>query len=110
MPGCSSLVADGPTAPSELCDHIIRDSLGPSGAEDDVALLVLRALPISSERMDLKLAADPDELPNLRRVLGRWLHVIGASPEEAYDITVRAPKLRPTQSSTRTLRRTPPSR
>ncbi|MDQ4049151.1 MAG: SpoIIE family protein phosphatase, partial [Actinomycetota bacterium] len=83
-----SLVADGPTAPSELCDHIIRDSLGPSGAEDDVALLVLRALPISSERMGLKLAADPDELANLRRVLGRWLHVIGASAEEAYDITV----------------------
>ena len=38
--------------------------------------------------MRLTVPADPDELSGLRRLLGRWLHVVGAGPEEAYDVTV----------------------
>ncbi len=83
-----SLAVSGPSEPSALCDHIIRGALGSAAGEDDVALVVLRADPVATDAMRLSMAADPDELVHLRRTLGRWLHVVGATPEEVYDITV----------------------
>jgi len=81
-------VLSGPEAPSDLCDHVLAATVPATGGEDDVAIVVLHALPPPGERMQLRLAADPDELADIRRLLGRWLHIFQAEPDEAYEITV----------------------
>ncbi|MDP8943328.1 MAG: SpoIIE family protein phosphatase [Actinomycetota bacterium] len=81
-------VLDGPQAPEALCDHVLAAAVPREGGDDDVALLVLQPAVLGAEGLRLRLAADPDELARLRRLLGRWLRTVEAGPEEAYDITV----------------------
>jgi serine phosphatase RsbU (regulator of sigma subunit)/anti-sigma regulatory factor (Ser/Thr protein kinase) len=73
--------------PGSMCDAIL-DSMLPEGADrDDVALLVARALPLS-DPLELRLAADVDTIPPLRRVLGRWLREAEATPVEIEEISL----------------------
>jgi serine phosphatase RsbU (regulator of sigma subunit)/anti-sigma regulatory factor (Ser/Thr protein kinase) len=75
--------------PRELCQTILEELL-PRGAErDDAALLIARALPLG-DPLELRLAADMESIPPLRRVLGRWLREAGASQTEVEEITLSA--------------------
>ena len=68
-----------------LCQRLLETV---SGAEDDVALLALRSIPVAAERMELTLPAEPLELSSLRRALQRWLAECDASDADSYDIVL----------------------
>jgi serine phosphatase RsbU (regulator of sigma subunit)/anti-sigma regulatory factor (Ser/Thr protein kinase) len=73
--------------PGSMCDALLETML-PAGADrDDVALLVVRALPLS-DPLELRLAADVDTIPPLRRVLGRWLREAEATTVEVEEISL----------------------
>ena len=83
-------VLNGPDDPDALCDHVL-EAMGRSGhAADDVALFVLRTVPVAVEQLTLELSTQPRALTGLRRTLGRWLEAAGASNEESQDIRMAA--------------------
>ena len=66
------------------------DALLPEGStEDDAALLLARALPLSGS-LTAELPADVESIPLMRRMLGRWLSEAGATPAEAEDLSLAA--------------------
>jgi anti-sigma regulatory factor (Ser/Thr protein kinase) len=81
-------VADGPDDPDELCDHIVARLLAERPATDDIAVLAVRTVPMSAERLHLDLPTNPKSLATLRRTLGRWLESLGASRVESNDVQV----------------------
>jgi anti-sigma regulatory factor (Ser/Thr protein kinase) len=83
-------VRDGPDAPDALCDHIVARLLANRPATDDIAVLTVRTVPMSAERLHLDLPTNPKSLATLRRTLGRWLESLGASRVESNDIQVAA--------------------
>ncbi len=77
-------------APDELdrfADHLLEEMLEDRGPSDDVAMLVVRAIGRHGA-LDLFLPARADELAPLRRTLNEWLERIGATPTEAFEVTV----------------------
>jgi signal transduction histidine kinase/serine phosphatase RsbU (regulator of sigma subunit) len=58
------------------------------GLDDDVAMLVARAVPVDPHRLELSLGAVPASLAPLRRALGRWLDANDVEPQVAYDIVL----------------------
>jgi serine phosphatase RsbU (regulator of sigma subunit)/anti-sigma regulatory factor (Ser/Thr protein kinase) len=83
-------VIDGPDDPEELCDHCLN-AMGRAGsAADDVALFILRTVPVAVPVLNLELSTQPRALTSLRRTLGRWLDAAGASDEESQDIRMAA--------------------
>jgi PAS domain S-box-containing protein len=72
----------------DLCDQLLAGVIGPHDPGDDVALLAVRPTPVSAERLELSLPAEPEALAPLRRRLARFLHALGASQEEAYEVTL----------------------
>ncbi|GAC1324971.1 MAG: hypothetical protein NVSMB25_23000 [Thermoleophilaceae bacterium] len=81
-------VSAGPEEPAELCDHIVRTLLANRAATDDIAVLALRTVPLSQERLEIDLPTNPRALATLRRTVGRWLAAIGATSEESNDVQV----------------------
>ena len=71
-----------------LCDDVLHGVLGEQVPRDDVAMLAVRPRPVATGSMRLSLPAEPESLAGLRRRLGRFLHAVGASKEEAYEITL----------------------
>jgi len=67
--------------PDELCDRLVDAMLAVHPANDDIAVLALRALPTAPPPLHLELPSDPNELGAMRRDLGRWLRTAGASTE-----------------------------
>jgi len=83
-------VISGPDYPEALCDHCL-EAMGRAGtAADDVALFVLRTVPVAVPILNLELSTQPRALTSLRRTLGRWLDAAGASNEESQDIRMAA--------------------
>lgn len=80
-PGVSSGLDD-------LCSTLLRASSREASQADDVALLAVRLESVEPERIELTLAAEPESLAYMRRVLGRWLRVAGADDAETYEILV----------------------
>ena len=72
----------------DLCSTLLRASFDEASQADDVALLAVRLKSVDPERMELTLAAEPESLAYMRRVLGRWLRVAGADDTETYEILV----------------------
>jgi anti-sigma regulatory factor (Ser/Thr protein kinase) len=72
----------------DLCSTLLRASFDGASQADDVALLAVRLKSVDPERMELTLAAEPESLAYMRRVLGRWLRVVGADDTETYEILV----------------------
>ena len=72
---------------SGLLDHVLAQSLGTSAAEDDVAVLAVRPLPLESNRLALRLPATPSSLSQLRQTLRRWLASAGLEQDAAFEIT-----------------------
>jgi PAS domain S-box-containing protein len=81
-------VTEGPTEPEALCDHIVSTLLADRSATDDIAVLTVRTVPMSAERLHLDLPTHPKALGTLRRTVGRWLEPLGATSVESNDIQV----------------------
>ena len=73
---------------ADVCDQVLQGVLGPAEPVDDVALLAVRPIPVSTERLRLSLPAEPEALGALRRRLARFLHAAGASEQESFEITL----------------------
>jgi GAF domain-containing protein/anti-sigma regulatory factor (Ser/Thr protein kinase) len=70
-----------------LCQRVLERLVPPGGAEDDVAIVVVRNAPIAPE-MQVRFAAVPPALAKVRQVLRRWLHAQGALPDEIAALTL----------------------
>ena len=67
-----------PCHPDELCDRLVDSMLAIHPANDDIAVLALRALPTAPPPLHLEVPSDPTELRQMRRDLGSWLREAGA--------------------------------
>jgi serine phosphatase RsbU (regulator of sigma subunit)/anti-sigma regulatory factor (Ser/Thr protein kinase) len=67
--------------PDELCDRLVDGMLAIHPANDDIAVLALRAVPSAPPPLHLELPSDPTELGKMRRDLGAWLREAGAAGE-----------------------------
>jgi PAS domain S-box-containing protein len=67
--------------PEELCERLVESMLAIHPADDDIAVLALRALPTAPPPLHLELPSDPTQLSDMRRDLGRWLRDAGAAGE-----------------------------
>jgi anti-sigma regulatory factor (Ser/Thr protein kinase) len=78
---------DAPDHVEDVADLLLRDLLLDGAPPDDVALLCVRtAAPGSTLAMELP--ATPRQLAGMRRAVTDWLGRLGASDEEAREITV----------------------
>jgi len=75
--------ADNPDA---LCEHLVKAQFGECPPRDDVAFVAIHTVPLSGERLALRLPAEPKALSSVRRALARWLEHAGATIEEAQSI------------------------
>jgi anti-sigma regulatory factor (Ser/Thr protein kinase) len=67
--------------PEELCDRLVDAMLAIHPANDDIAVLALRALPTAPPPLHLDIPSDPTQLGAMRRELATWLRSAGASSE-----------------------------
>ena len=67
--------------PDELCERLVQSMLAIHPANDDIAVLAVRALPTAPPPLHLELPSDPTQLADMRRELGAWLRNAGASSE-----------------------------
>ncbi len=65
--------------PTELCERLVKGMLAIHPANDDIAVLALRALPEAPPPLHLELPSDPTKLGEMRRDLGSWLREAGAA-------------------------------
>jgi serine phosphatase RsbU (regulator of sigma subunit)/anti-sigma regulatory factor (Ser/Thr protein kinase) len=72
--------------PDGLCDHLVRTQLAEGQPRDDVAFVVIHTVPLSGQKLALRLPAEPKALSSVRRALVRWLEHAGASSDEAQAI------------------------
>jgi serine phosphatase RsbU (regulator of sigma subunit)/anti-sigma regulatory factor (Ser/Thr protein kinase) len=70
-----------PCHPSELCERLVETMLAIHPANDDIAVLALRAQPSAPPPLHLEIPSDPTELGQMRRDLGSWLRDAGAPAE-----------------------------
>jgi anti-anti-sigma factor len=71
-----------------LCDDRVLQPPRPESSDDDVALLMVRLLPVPSGDFQLLLQAEPQAVATLRRTVGQWATFSGASDEEAHDLVL----------------------
>jgi anti-sigma regulatory factor (Ser/Thr protein kinase)/putative methionine-R-sulfoxide reductase with GAF domain len=81
--------AAGAATAAGLCDQLARELLPDGGAADDVAMVALQNERVP-ERLSLQFPAQPAILREVRRALRRWLHEIGAGPEDVATLTLAA--------------------
>ena len=67
--------------PDELCERLVASMLAIHPANDDIAVLALRALPAAPPPLHLEIPSDPTKLGQMRRDLGSWLREAGAAGE-----------------------------
>jgi serine phosphatase RsbU (regulator of sigma subunit)/anti-sigma regulatory factor (Ser/Thr protein kinase) len=72
-----------------LGDAMVNALLPEGPTEDDAALLLARALPLSNSLVS-ELPAEVESIPLMRRMLGRWLDEAGATPAQAEDLALAA--------------------
>jgi anti-anti-sigma factor len=68
-----------------LCDDRVLAALRPEAANDDVAVLATKLLPVTTE-LRLSLPSEPEVIASLRRALRLWAVHMGAGSEEADDL------------------------
>lgn len=81
------VIRDGPEDLEHICDAVIHTLLPDGPHADDVALLMVRALPLSDE-LSAEFPAEVESIPVMRRLLGRWLVEAGASRADIEDLTL----------------------
>jgi serine phosphatase RsbU (regulator of sigma subunit)/anti-sigma regulatory factor (Ser/Thr protein kinase) len=82
-----AVLASGGDDADAICDAVVRRLLPRGAARDDAAIVVLRVAP-SSDRIALRMDAEPEAVPAARRIVSRWLREAGASEAEIFDVTV----------------------
>ena len=70
-----------------LGDAMVTALLPEGPAEDDAALLLARALPLSDSLVS-ELPAEMESIPLMRRMLGRWLDEAGATRAQGEDLAL----------------------
>ena len=83
------LVGAGDDDLEHLGDALVHVLLPAGPTEDDAALLLARALPLTGS-LTARLPADVESIPLMRRMLGRWLTEAGATTAEAEDLSLAA--------------------
>jgi anti-sigma regulatory factor (Ser/Thr protein kinase) len=74
----------------EHLGDLLVDEMLPEGAgDDDAALLMARALPLS-DKLVAEFPAEIESIPLMRRMLGRWLAEAGATRADVDDLTLAA--------------------
>jgi anti-sigma regulatory factor (Ser/Thr protein kinase) len=76
-----------PASADQLCQRVTEGLVPPEGGDDDIAVVALRIVPVESA-MRVRLAADPQVLSQVRRMLNRWLQAHGAQPAEIAALTL----------------------
>ena len=71
----------------EACDRLLAAS-GVDAVADDVALLAIRLLAATTERLDLHLPAEPGSLAIMRRAFQDWLRGMEVEERLGYDVLV----------------------
>jgi serine phosphatase RsbU (regulator of sigma subunit)/anti-sigma regulatory factor (Ser/Thr protein kinase) len=74
-------VPAGRMGAEEACDSIVHALLPEGPAKDDAAVLLVDATPLP-DPLVIRLAAEPDSPPLMRRILRRWLVRHGAAERE----------------------------
>jgi GAF domain-containing protein/anti-sigma regulatory factor (Ser/Thr protein kinase) len=64
--------------PDLLCDALIAEMIGEDPPADDVAILTMQRALTADEELKLRVAARPEELAAIRRLLRGWLTDAGA--------------------------------
>jgi GAF domain-containing protein/anti-sigma regulatory factor (Ser/Thr protein kinase) len=75
------------TSVDELCRVAVERLVPPEGLRDDVAIVAIQNSAIADE-LDLRLAADPKVLAEIRLILRRWLRHQGAGDSQTQEITL----------------------
>jgi GAF domain-containing protein/anti-sigma regulatory factor (Ser/Thr protein kinase) len=75
-------------APDELLGRLLHALVPEGGGQDDVAALAVRITALSSDRLTLRLPAEPSVLSPLRRSLRQWMTALGGGEAEVYDVLV----------------------
>jgi anti-sigma regulatory factor (Ser/Thr protein kinase) len=70
--------AASPAEPDLLCESLIARMLGGEPPPDDVAILTVQRALTANESLSLRVAARPEELAAIRRLLRGWLTDAGA--------------------------------
>jgi PAS domain S-box-containing protein len=70
-----------------FCEHLLGAMLT-GEVSDDIALLVLRQVPLAAEPLLLRLPAEPHVLAPLRQTVRRWLREIDADPKVADEVLI----------------------
>jgi GAF domain-containing protein/anti-sigma regulatory factor (Ser/Thr protein kinase) len=70
--------AAAPAEPDLLCEALIEHMIGDTAPADDVAILTVQRAPTADEALRLRVAARPEELAAIRRLLRGWLSDAGA--------------------------------
>ena len=83
-----ALVTDGPADPEQLCERIIRRTLGTDHSIDDVTLVVVQAALTLGETLEIELVGEQAALAAFRQGLRRWLQEAGAEADEVQDIVM----------------------
>jgi PAS domain S-box-containing protein len=82
----AACLRDANENPHELLEHVVDTLVPAGGAPDDVALLILRNLPVP-ERFSAEFPSEPESLAPIRSMLRRWLSHAGADDMEIAEIT-----------------------
>ena len=70
-----------------LGDLLVDEMLPEGPGDDDAALLMARALPLS-DTLVAEFPAEVESIPLMRRLLGRWLDEAGATRADVDDLTL----------------------
>jgi anti-sigma regulatory factor (Ser/Thr protein kinase) len=87
--GLEELVATvaGAGSAEEACARALEHFVPEHGLADDVAIVALQGT-VVPDQLDLRLAAEPRVLGEVRRTLRRWLYERGASSEDLSEVTI----------------------
>jgi PAS domain S-box-containing protein len=85
MAQLAARVREAADDPDALCDHLLATLVPAGGPMDDVAILVLRNLPVP-DRFSAEFPAKPESLAPIRSMLRRWLSHAGAGELEIAEI------------------------
>ena len=72
-----------------LGDRLVNRLLPEGTRDDDAALLLMRALPLSGS-LAAQFPAEVESIPLMRRMLARWLVEAGAAPRDIEDLSLAA--------------------
>jgi anti-sigma regulatory factor (Ser/Thr protein kinase) len=80
-------LASAAASAEQLCRRLVEQLVPAGGADDDIAVVALRVVPVEAV-LRVRFAADPQVLSQMRRMLGRWLQEHGTEADEVAAITL----------------------